>query len=142
VPWERILEVSPSSPTQIAKERGAALCGRLWSLILPYTSGDRGGGAGEPKSVIDHAMLRLGSAANPQLAAPNLLLFFDIILYGHPLMGGQRLANRLPAPVISVLPEPVLDDMQDMVGEHRDKQMRIGATLYLMKIRPELQRRL
>ena len=44
----------------------------------------------------------------------------------------------LPAPPS----EPVLDNMQDMVGQHRDKQMRIGAALYLMKIRPEPQRRL
>ena len=106
--------------------------------IRPATDGC----AGEPKSVIDHAVFRLWPAANPQVAASDLLLLFDIIFEGHPLMGGQHLANGLPAPVISVLPEPVLDDMQNVVGEHRDKQMRIGAALYLMKIRPQPQRRL
>jgi hypothetical protein len=82
--------------------------------IRPATDG----GAGEPKSVIDHAVFRLGSAAHPKVAAPDILLLFNIIFEGHPLMSGQHLANRLPTPVISALSEPVLDDMQNMVGEH------------------------
>ena len=76
------------------------------------------------------------------MAAPDIMLLFDVIFKGYPLMGGQHLANCLPAAVISMLSESALDDVQNMVGEHRDKQMCIRTALYLMKIRSEPERRL
>ena len=62
----------PTSPTQSAKHYGAAVYGHhSFCHIRPATKWR----AGKSEFVIDHAMLRLGSAANPQVAAPNLLLF-------------------------------------------------------------------
>ena len=44
-------------------------------------------------------------------------------------MGGQNVANGLPAAMIALFPEPMLDNMQDVVGQYRYEKMCIGAAL-------------
>jgi hypothetical protein len=49
-------------------------------------------------------------------------------------MGGQTVAYGLPVAKIALLAEPMFDDVQDVVGQHRYEKMCIGAALYLVKV--------
>jgi hypothetical protein len=66
---------------------------------------------------------------------PVLLLL--LVPNRQPLMGFQYIAYRAPASMIPLLTKPILYDVQQMIGQHRNKHMRVNSLFNLMKVGPQ-----
>ena len=57
--------------------------------------------------------------------------------HGHPVLGGQRLAQRVPAVVDAVLLELQAQRVHEVIGQHADEQVPLHAPVHAVEHRPQ-----